>query len=266
MSFSGFVKGRWKSIAAQVAHCSVLAGAKAAQLDQVPTDWPRSLLDPTGFYLDCHRYFYLRLPPELRAHRAFFRHRGFGEDAFHSAWFTLFQQLQPASFLEIGVYRGQILSLALLLQERFGCAGTVAGISPFSPASDSVSDYQAGLDYEADTRINCRRFSPRDPKLVRAYSTDGAAIDFIRSRLWDCIYIDGNHDYEVALADWKVSSANVRSGGAIILDDSGLDTRFIAPVFATKGHSGPSRVAAGIDRSLFTEILQVGHIRVFQKR
>jgi len=268
MSLAGFLRTRWNAVAANAAHRRALANVKPEDLETALADWSRSLKDPTGFYLDCHRYFHLRLPDQLRAHRSYFRQqrRGFGEDAFHTEWYLLFRTLKPASFLEIGVYRGQSLSLALMLQDLFACAGVAAGVSPFSPATDSVSRYRADVDYEADTRANCQQFSTRAPTLLRAYSTDPAAVDFIRSRSWDCIYIDGNHDYEVALADWNLCAASVRPGGVIVLDDSGLSTGFAPPVFATKGHPGPSQVAAEVDSKSFVEILQVGHNRAFQKR
>src|SRR5882724_5990251 len=106
-------------------------------------EWCDSLRDPNGFYAKCFRYFHTRLSLELRAHRSYFaaRQRGFGEDAFHVMWFLIFREFKPRQFLEIGVYRGQTLSLATLLQRIFGCAGDVAGVSPFSSAGDSVSKY-----------------------------------------------------------------------------------------------------------------------------
>jgi hypothetical protein len=71
--------------------------------------WDDSLNDPTAFYVRCFHHFHGRLPKPLREHRAYFTQsgRGFGEDAFHTMWFLLFREFNPASFLEIGVYRGQ---------------------------------------------------------------------------------------------------------------------------------------------------------------
>jgi hypothetical protein len=231
------------------------------------SDWPGSLTNPDEFYLRCFRYFHSRLPEELRRHRRYFStaRRGFGEEAFHVMWFMLFREFRPASFLEIGVYRGQTLSLAALLQKRNGLAENVAGISPFAPAGDSVSRYRTGTDYLADTLKNFEFFSLSKPSLLKAYSTDKTAVEFIGSRPWDCIYIDGNHDYEIAKADWQACAKQVKPGGLIVLDDSGLDSRYHPLVFATGGHPGPSKLAQEIHRSQFLELLQVGHNRVFQK-
>jgi len=268
MSLLSYVRGQLRSRQAARQRRAALAGVDPALLDVALEDWSRSLTDPTGYYLDCFRAFHLRLPAALREHRAYFTTagRGFGEDAFHAMWSMLFGRFPIRSYLEIGVFRGQTLTLAALLQQRAGMAVAVAGISPFEAIGDSVSRYPGGIDYEADTRSHFRHFGLPEPHLLKAYSTDATALDLIASRPWDCIYIDGNHDYEIVRADWQACAAAVPAGGLIVLDDAGLTTRYTAPAFATKGHPGPSRLAAEIDRAAFTEILQVGHNRVFQKR
>lgn len=229
--------------------------------------WDRSLADPTSYYLDCVRVFHSEgVPTILKQHRTYFRaqRRGFGEDAFHVMWWLLIKELRPARFLEIGVYRGQTLSLVAMLQRRLGIAGSVTGISPFTPSGDTVSRYREDLNYLADTKANFAHFGLPEPELVRAFSTDAAAHARVEHETWDAIYIDGNHNYEVAQADWDLCSAHVRPGGLIVLDDSALGTTYSPPVFATAGHPGPSKVAAEIEGSSFREILRVGHNRVFK--
>ena len=239
----------------------------AAPADLRPSDWINSLDDPTRYYLDCFRFFHQRLPSELREHRAYFTQesRGFGEDAFHVMWFLLFREFQPKNFLEIGVFRGQTLSLAALLSRMNHRAADVCGISPFSSAGDSVSRYRKDVDYFEDTLKNFSHFELPKPELLRAFSTEPDAQRFVSSRPWAMIYIDGNHDYEVARQDWDTCSRNMDPDGIIVLDDSGLTTSFRPPLFATAGHPGPSRLAQEIDRKCFRELLQVGHNRVFQK-
>lgn len=241
------------------------AGA-VALLDLERENWGLSLQDPHAFYLKCFRYFHFQLPEALRKHREYFQQdrRGFGEDAFHVMWFILFREFAFRNFLEIGVYRGQTLSLISLLQQQHG-HGEVTGISPFSAVGDTVSEYLQEVDYLEDTRTNFSAFSLPAPELLRAYSTDSEAVTLILSRQWDCIYVDGNHDYEIASRDVANAAAALQVGGILVLDDSGLTTKFEPPPFATRGHPGPSRIAAEMDRNRFQEILQVGHNRVFQK-
>lgn len=231
------------------------------------TDWADSLEQPNEFYLRCFYYFHHRLPAAMREHRAYFERegRGFGEKAFHVMWFLLFREFQPESFLEIGVFRGQTLSLAALLARKFHAHCFVQGVSPFSPAGDAVSRYRRDVSYHQDTLENFAHFHLPAPSLLKAFSTDEAARKLIASRNWPLIYIDGNHDYEIARQDWELCAAHLQPGGVIVLDDSGLETRYKPMNFATAGHPGPSRLAQEIDRRTFQEILQVGHNRAFQK-
>ena len=231
-------------------------------------NWSRSLQDPTGFYLDCVRVFHSRqFPQELKAHRSYFQTagRGFGEDAFHVMWWMLFRELRPVRFLEIGVYRGQTLSLAALLQRKLNVLGSVTGISPFSPAGDACSTYRESVNYREDTLENFRHFNLPPPELVQAFSTDAAAHDRIGRDEWDAVYIDGNHDYGVARADWELCARHTRIGGIIVLDDASLLTTYRPAAFATAGHPGPSQLAEEIDHRSFREVLRVGHNRVFEK-
>lgn len=267
MKLLRFISGRLKARQDRCERRRLGAAFPGPAAEIQRADWSESLADPTEFYLRCCHYFDTRLPVEFRRHREYFtrQKRGFGEDAFHTMWFLLFREFRPASFLEIGVYRGQTLSLALLLARREGFACLAQGISPFSTAGDSVSRYRAGLDYQADTLKNCARFQLPSPSLLKAYSTDPAAAAIVASREWDVIYIDGNHDYAVARQDWDLCARRVVPGGLIVLDDAGLSTSFRPPGFATGGHPGPSQLAREINRPPFVEILQVGHNRVFQK-
>jgi hypothetical protein len=266
---TNFIRGNAKRLHGKWQKRRHLSKHRKTEPAIIRSEWSGSLTDPTEFYWRCVRFFETNqgFPDELRSHRAYFSAagRGFGEDAFHVMWFLLFLEFKPADFLEIGVYRGQTLSLASLLQRLTSTPGQIVGISPFESIGDSVSKYRNHIDYLVDTEANFDSFHLPKPILLKAFSTDPSAKKLITSRNWDCIYIDGNHDYEVAKADWNICSTSVKPEGLIVLDDAGLNTSFEPPAFATAGHPGPSRVAAEIDRTKFCEVLQVGHNRVFQK-
>lgn len=262
-----FLKGQVISWRQRRARQKLLESCCGPAPEITRAQWAESRSDPTEFYTRCFYYFQTRLPEELRAHRKYFcsEGRGFGEDPFHVMWHLLFREFKPGNFLEIGVFRGQTTSLAALLAKTNGVPCDVFAISPFSSVGDSVSRYRTDVDYYEDTLKNFARFGLRRPTLLRAYSTDPEAVKLIQSQSWDLIYIDGNHDYDIALKDWEHCAANTRVGGLIVLDDAGLTTSYRPPLCATGGHLGPSRLAREIDRSHFAEILQVGHNRVFQK-
>ena len=231
-------------------------------------DWGNSFINPDEFYLDCFRYFYFNLPSGIRAHKKYFnkQSRGFGEKAFHSMWYLLLEKYQFSNFLEIGIYRGQTISLIGLLANLQKKEIFLQGISPFDNSGDRVSNY-VNLDYLNDVNKNFRHFSLKPPKLLKAYSTDPVAHDVISSLMWDSIYIDGSHDYEVVKKDWAICSKNIKIGGIIVLDDASLNTNYDAPFFAFKGHPGPSKIADEILSEYFNfkEVLRVGHNRIFER-
>lgn len=215
-----------------------------------------------------HHFFWNLSPSWLKEHRDYFSKdkRGFGEDAFHSMWYFIFNEFKPKQVLEIGVYRGQTISLFSLLASKFGFVSEIHGISPFSSAGDEVSVYLKNLDYENDVKTNFNYFKLPFPILHKGFSTDKEMIKIIESTQWDLIYIDGNHDYEVAKHDFNFCSKNVKKGGLIVLDDASLNTEYKPAFYSTAGHPGPSKVASEIDMNSFEEILSVGHNRVFKKQ
>lgn len=260
-----WIKGRYVSRIADQARDRLKSQELIATIN--PANFADSLRDPNAYYRRTFQDFHRTVPAELRAHRAYFRidRRGFGEDAFHTMWWRLVREFKPQSFLEIGVYRGQVVSLIALLSKLEGNPCEITGISPFSSSGDSVSKYRSDLNYLEDTVSHFKHFGLPVPNLVNAFSTDPEALEVIASRTWDMIYIDGNHDYDVVVKDWNACSGAIKPGGIVILDDSGLTTAYHPPAFSTAGHPGPSRLASEIDPKRFKEILQVGHNRVFQR-
>lgn len=235
----------------------------------IKTDsWPNSLESRTDYYLNCVRYFHQDAPRIVRIHREYFsqNQRGFGEEAFHVMWYALCCVVRPATFLEIGVYRGQIVSLVSLVAKSLGLDCHICGVSPFTSAGDSVSKYLSSVNYMEDTLKNFQAFQLPAPKLIKGRSEDPEVVDEFSFRRWDLIYIDGNHEYEVARKDFLNCSKILNPSGKIILDDSALYTAYRPPLYATAGHPGPSRLAREITSLGFREILCVGHNRVFQKQ
>jgi len=218
-------------------------------------------------YSYMHHHLYRVSPDDVRMHRAYYRQkkRGFGEDAFHAMWFTLLREFRPEECLEIGIYRGQVISLWALIARECGFDCNVSGISPFTSVGDKVSTYELNDDYLEHTLLHHRHFQLREPNLIRAFSTDPLALAHIRSRKWNLIYIDGNHDYEIALADYEICRANLAEGGLLVMDDSSLYTDYKPASFSFAGHEGPSRVVRDRAMKEFRFLGGVGHNNVFIK-
>jgi len=218
-------------------------------------------------YAYMHHHFHHICPDDVRAHRVYYRQekRGFGEDAFHAMWFTLLQEFRPKECLEIGVYRGQVISLWALIARECGFDCNVSGISPFTAVGDKVSTYERNVDYLQHTLLHHRHFDLPAPDLIRAFSTDPLALTHIRSRNWNLIYIDGNHDYEIALLDYEVCRDNLVDGGLLVMDDSSLYTEYKPPNFSFAGHEGPSRVVRDRAMKELRFLGGVGHNNIFIK-
>jgi hypothetical protein len=252
-------KRAWKMSNARALPEELKATWKLAQLQE--RNLPRM-----AAYRYCNYYFEHFLPQLFREHRAYFaaERRGFGEDAFHAMWYLLFEHFRPSNALEIGVYRGQTITLMKLLSRHFNFQCDIGCVSPLSSSGDSVSVYDK-VDYYQDVVLNHQHFDLPLPEFCRAFSTSEEGTKFIGSRRWNLVYIDGNHDYAVAKSDWDLCARALAPHGVIVMDDSALHTDFRPPPFSTAGHPGPSQVVAEIDAGRFKEIFAVGHNRVFQR-
>jgi cephalosporin hydroxylase len=227
----------------------------------------RKFADRNALHAYMHHYLHHLAPPEIRGHRRYYKQglRGFGEDALHAMWWTLLTEFRPRLVLEIGVYRGQVLSLWGLIAKLSGFSCEVHGISPFSPAGDGASRYLEDVNYYEDTLTSNRMFGLPEPKLVRAFSTEASALEHIMSHRWDLAYIDGNHDFEVAVADYKVCRDALEDGGLLVMDDSSLYTAYRPRAFSFAGHPGPSRVVNEFAMKELQFLGGVGHNNVFRK-
>ncbi len=212
---------------------------------------------------------YHQLPRAIIEHREYFASegRGFGEDAFHAMWFYLFKNYitkknHTPKILEIGVFRGQTISLFALLSKYFDTKTEVWGLSPLAAVNDSVSQFPTDVDYEADIKKNFDHFQ-LEGNLYKASSLDKGARRFIKSTQWDLIYIDGNHDLPFVISDYMNCADQLTPDGILVMDDSSLYTKFDRPG-SFKGHVAPSQI---IDAFAFKEmrhLLTVGHNNVFK--
>ncbi len=231
------------------------------------TEASNKFTDRNTLHLYMHHYLHHLAPVDIREHRQYYKQemRGFGEDALHAMWWTLLREFKPRLALEIGVYRGQVLSLWGLIAKLSAFTCEPHGISPFSSVGDSVSRYSETVDYFEDVLASNRRFGVQDPQLLRAFSTDQKAVQHISSNHWDLAYIDGNHDFEVANADYEMCRDALVAGGILVMDDSSLYTTFDPPSFSFAGHPGPSRVVNDRAMKELTFLGGVGHNNVFMK-
>lgn len=232
------------------------------------SDVQSQLLDENDRYAYFLWYYRHVLPDEVRKHRRHFEtiSNWCGEDAFHAMWYLLLQEFQPHRCLEIGVHRGQVVSLWVYLAKISGYEIDAWGLSPFNGDGDSVSAYSPGFDYLRDISQSYDKLELGEPKMHVGYSTDQEAKDFVTAHQWSLIYVDGSHDYDVVVQDVALCHQSMTTGGILVMDDASLGTEFKSKSYAFAGHPGPSQAASEpAVMSGFTLIGTCGHNRIFRR-
>lgn len=195
--------------------------------------------------------------PELKAYRDWIESKifGFGERSFLWMWKLLIDRVPEADFLEIGVFRGQILGLIRMLSPH----AKITGITPLtSEGGHWESDYAADIKYLHDS------FNLPQPEIIKGLSTDPEVIGQAAKNRYDIIYIDGGHSYEVAKSDVFLYSSFVKVGGYLVIDDCAHKYKMPDGYFR-----GIEQVSKAVDELLpndyYKEVFSVMHNRVFKR-
>lgn len=155
---------------------------------------------------------------ELKAYRDWIEANafGFGERCFLWMWNEIVKKMPDEfTFMEIGVFRGQILAIVSLLAERHGKKVRRIGITPLD-----TSDGHWESDYEADIIRLHDVFNIKDDyELIRLNSTNPNAIHLASQNPPDVLYIDGGHTYEVVKSDLTHYLPILKVGGTLVIDD-----------------------------------------------
>jgi hypothetical protein len=156
---------------------------------------------------------------------------GMGYNQFSWMWHLIVESL-PArfSFLEIGVYRGQVIQLIALLAKMSYKQAKVVGCSTFDgrdiePKNDgSWGDDRSqskDFDYVVDVRAAFARMELPQPHLVRGDSTDSETIAEVRKLgPYDVVFIDGGHTEQIVRSDLACYGRMVKPGGLLVMDDA----------------------------------------------
>jgi hypothetical protein len=226
----------------------------------------------------------------LKEHRDWVEenHWGFGDRAFHYMWLLITHHLcsnasdGPPTVLEIGVYKGQVLSLLALCAMQLGASLELYAISPFkgTQAQSRIlhglrcrlqASYRNSLllgnlyvpgDYLKACNLVFDKFS-LDFKVVhvlRGLSTDTKIYKRVEGQRFSAIYIDGDHSFEVARHDILTYGPLIKKGGLLIMDDASCN---LPGEGYCKGHAAVSNASAIVPSLGFTNILNIGHNRVY---
>lgn len=194
---------------------------------------------------------------------------GFCDDEHHVMWREIVKSLpNNFSFLEIGVYKGQILCLVPKLAKHFNKTCNFLGVTPLNTTGDKYSIYNN--DNYSENIINIFKtfniFFDINKNILTGLSTDEKIKEELKKNKFDVVYIDGGHDYETVVSDIMLTKEILNENGLIVTDDSSCYKNFFGlPIF-----TGHIDVCNAIKEHLesdknYVEIICVGHNRVFKK-
>ena len=203
--------------------------------------------------------------------------KGFGIEALHYMWVLLVNDVHAkfgrVKFLDIGVFKGQTLSLipAICNWKKYECE--FVGVTPLTNQGDKYSNYPR-CNYEEEIVHNSAKFgvSVKPNNLIKGLS--GMVQNTIRGRgPFNLIFIDGSHDYHDVISDIQLSKDIVEVGGYIVVDDASCNLDM-----PDKFYSGGNRVSRwgwedvsrAVEEELVTdtrykEVFAVGHDRIFRR-
>lgn len=205
--------------------------------------------------------------PELKAHRDFVENHifGFGERSFQWMWKLIVDEMpKEFTFMEIGVFKGQTLSLCKLLADWIGKKAKRYGVTPLS-TEGGVWD----SDYKRDIKIIHDEFKLKnDYTLIVGLSEDPATIEEASKIPLDILYIDGGHEERHITNDIDNYAHLVKPGGYLVIDDCCNSMRMPFGYF-----QGIEPVTKVVDDKLpltgtkdWEFILSVVHNRVYRRK
>ncbi|MBI2716572.1 MAG: class I SAM-dependent methyltransferase [Rhizobiales bacterium] len=214
---------------------------------------------------------------------------GYGDAAFHAMWLRLLdyarKRFGQISLLEIGVFKGQVISLWALIGRNWDIDVRITAITPFEgrpmPRSRLITwirsrfdfkfrenlrngNFYENCDYEAVVKKLFGRFDLDfwKVRLCRGYSTDSHVQLELSNATFHIVYVDGDHSFDGALQDFKTYGPKVVRGGWLVADDAGS---FIPGSAFWKGHEAVSRAVNILPEIGFRNVLNVGHNRIFER-
>jgi hypothetical protein len=186
--------------------------------------------------------------------------------------------------LEIGVYKGQVISLWSLIASKESHDTSIYAISPlrgnprfpylFHQAMRLMSkkyreDIRAGNRYDKEDYLSCieRIFAEFHlnvsmVNVVQGYSNEAVVKQRVAPISFDLVYVDGGHTYPEVAHDVSFYGNKVKIGGYLVLDDASYyqpGTKFF------KGYASVSDAVEEIDKNKFNNVLNVGHNRIFRR-
>jgi hypothetical protein len=196
---------------------------------------------------------------------------GYGEKPFHVIWREIVNsQPKKFKFLEIGVYKGQVLSLVKLLSDLKNKECEFYGVTPLSNMGDKYLKKYDSVDYALTIESLFKKFNLEfnlNTNIINGSSVEDDIKNKVKQLgIFDVVYIDGCHNYDCVVSDILLIKEITKNGSYIIMDDASC----YKPINRIGAHLGHSDVCNAIrdyieNDNCFEEVICVGHNRVFKK-
>ena len=221
---------------------------------------------------DKNHVIYNEFNKKIQSNPIFIEHfhktQGYGELPFSWNWNLIIKSTKNHfNFLEIGVYKGRILSLISLLSRLHNKECNIVGVTPLDNIGDKYSVYDKDNYYLAIKKgFDNLNLSMNNVNIIQGLSQDKEVLDKLtKMDKFDIIFIDGSHDYDVVCDDIKNYIPLLNNGGYLVMDDSSLYIENPGGQF--KGHPDVGRAIIDIlDKDeRMVELYACGHNRIWKK-
>lgn len=197
----------------------------------------------------------------LNKHRTWVEqnHFGLGERAFHWLWLLLCNEMpKNFKFLEIGVAKGQVLSLIKLLRND----AYVFGVTPLDSTGGMWDS-----NYAEDIKKIHDEFGLPQPIIYKGLSEAKESIESAKNTApYNICYVDGGHEKHHIDNDLQHYAPMVIKGGYLVVDDCCNDLPQEWGTFC-----GIDSVTDGVNEYMATHgtewifCFSIVHIKVFRK-
>lgn len=196
----------------------------------------------------------------LKNHRDYVKNNknGLGNRPFHYMWKLLVEQMpEKFNFLEIGVFKAQILSLTEILSNKLNKQPKIIGVTPYDLFQE---ERKMALFPFINQKISRKvlieeLYDHFNLNFDNTIIFDGYSENVIiknqveRCGPFDLVFIDGDHKYEIVVNDIKFYSKMLKKGGFLIMDDS---SNFLElPDYYEMSNEDVNLVDKKIDKSKF---------------
>ena len=187
--------------------------------------------------------------------------------------FKLLVDEMPESFslLEIGVYKGQILSLTQALATRTNKKAKILGVTPL-----------VDKDFGGDDRLpdiqrlfKILNITMENTEIIDGLSQNVKVIERVKQDApFDLMFIDGDHSYEGARSDMNTYVPMLKEGGFLVVNDTNNFRQFPAIYDPTHNRESLFTGLEPVSRATrdclennpsLKDLLAVMHTRLFQR-